>query len=88
MLEPFDQIHRTLTSRNERKELLVLACAVDRMAWGQACRPTRNPRAEFAHEVLGYLDTISSFLPGRFGRWLRGASFLADLGRQFGWLKL
>ncbi len=88
MFEPFDQIHRTLTSPKERKELLVLACEVDRVAWRQACRPTRSPRAEFAHEALGYLDTISSFLPGRVGRWLRGASFLAGLGRQFGWLKL
>jgi hypothetical protein len=87
MLEPIDQIHRVVTSRNERKELLVLACEVDRMAWRQACRPAR-PGARFAREVLGGLELISSFLPGRFGRWLRGASFLADLGRRFGWLRL
>lgn len=88
MLEPIDQIHRALTSRNERKELLVLACEVDRLAWRQACRPNRSPAAQLTHKLLGYVETIGSFLPGRLGRWLRGTSFLAGIGRQLGWLKL
>ena len=87
MLESFDQIHRTLTSRNERKELLVLACEVDRLAWRQACGPARRPGVQLARRLLGCLETVGSFLSGRLGRWLQGAGFLAHLGRQFGWLR-
>jgi hypothetical protein len=87
MLKPIDQIRRTLTSRNERKELLVLACEVDRASWRQACHPVRSPRAQLAHDLLGYVDSFRSFLPGRLGRWARGATFLASLGRQLGWLR-
>ncbi|HEX2861935.1 MAG TPA: hypothetical protein VHN79_09860 [Lacunisphaera sp.] len=87
MLEPAVQIHRTLTSRNERKELLVLACEVDRTAWRQACRPPRHS-TRVARDVLGYLQTFSSFLPGRWGRWVRSVSFVADLVGKVGWLRL
>lgn len=88
MSEPIDQIHRTLTSRNERKELLVLACEVDRVAWRKACMPSgRGPGAQVALKLLGYLQTLGSLVPGRLGRWLRGAGFLAGLGRQLGWLR-
>ena len=85
MPEPIDQIHRVLTSRRERKELLVLACEVDREAWRRACRPTRSRGQQLAREALSCLETVGSLLPGRLGRWLRGASFLTHLGRQFGW---
>lgn len=88
MLEPTAQIHRTLTSRNERKELLILACEVDRVAWRQACRPARTPNVQFAFKVLRYLQTFGSILPGRLGRWVRNANLLADVGRMFGWPKL
>ncbi len=88
MLEPTDQIHRIVTSRSERKELLVLACQVDREAWRGACRPTRSRGEQLARDLLGYVESLSSFLPGRLGRWVRGASFLTNLGRQFGWLRL
>jgi hypothetical protein len=88
MLEQSYQIRGPLTSRQDRKELLVLACTVDRVGWRQACRPTGSPTALLARELLGYLETFSSFLPGRLGRWLRGASFLTNLSRQLGWLRL
>lgn len=88
MSAPSAQIHRTLTSRSERKELLVLACEVDRTAWRQACRPSRPTGARFAFKALGYLQAVGPFLPGRLGRWLRGASLMADLGRMCGWLRL
>ncbi len=87
MLESTDQIHRILTSRSERKELLVLACQVDREAWRRACRPTRTPGEQFVRDLLGYLESFSSLLPGRLGRWVRGASFLTNPGRQLGWLQ-
>jgi hypothetical protein len=87
MPEQPPQVRRVLTSHRERKELLVLACEVDRAAWRQACRPARSRGAQLAHDLLGYLESFSSFFPGRVGRWLRGASFLTRLGRQFGWLR-
>jgi hypothetical protein len=87
MPEPTDQIHRTLTSRNERKELLVLACEVDRVAWRMACQPNRGSNAQVALKLLGYLQTLGSLVPGRLGRWLRGAGFLAGLSRQLGFLR-
>jgi hypothetical protein len=86
MSEQAPQIHRALTSRTERKELLVLACEVDRVAWRQACQPPRQS-AQLAHDILGYLQTFSSFLPGRVGRWVRTATFAADLVRKFGFLR-
>ena len=88
MSAPADQIHRVLTSARERKELLILACGVDRMAWRHACVPTRRPGTQFARDLLGHLETFSAFLPGRLGRWLRGASLITGIARQFGWLRL
>ena len=80
------QIRRTLTSRTERKELLVLACAVDRVAWRQASlAPARHPGRQLLHDALGCLEPFSHLLPGRLGRWLRGARFLTQLGRMLGW---
>ena len=87
MSEQTDQVRDSLT-RAERKQLLALACMADRSAWTHACRPApaRSPMAQIATEVLRYLEPFSSLLPGRMGRWLRGASFLTNLGRQFGFL--
>ena len=83
------QIVRPVTDRSSRKELLILACAIDRATWRKtyqvAARPRVNP---IAGEVIGYLELLSSFLPGRIGRWLRGANFVAQLGRTLGWLRL
>jgi hypothetical protein len=88
MLESFDQVRRTVTPRNERKELLVLACEVDRAAWRQACRPTATGQAaQLAQHVLGWLEPLAVLLPGQLGRWLRGGGFLLRLGRQLGWLR-
>lgn len=87
MPEPAAQIRRTVTPRNERKELLVLACEVDRASWRQACQPRRGPGRQLAHDLVSYIDAFASFLPGRLGRWLRGASFLTSLGHRLGWLR-
>jgi len=75
-------------TRAERKELLVLACTSDRLAWLRACRPSpaRSPMMNLAASWLGRLEPFSHFLPGRLGRWVRGAVFVAGLERQFGWL--
>lgn len=88
MLEPFNQIRHSVTTRTERKELLVLACEVDRAAWRQACRPSgTHPALQAAQRILGYLEPFTGLLPGRLGRWVRGGGFLLQLGRQFGWLR-
>lgn len=88
MLEPFDQIRRTLTSRTERKELLVLACGVDRAAWRVACRPAVAGAAQtLTRQVLAGLESFGAFLPGRLGHWVRGGGCLLQLGRWLGWLR-
>lgn len=73
-------------TRDERKQLLTLACAADRAAWAEACRPVPGPSraAQMADRALLMLEPISGFLPGRLGRWIRRASLLARLGRHFG----
>ena len=68
MSESTAQIRRTLTSRNERKELLVLACEVDGVAWHQACKPTRGPGLQFTLRMLRHVQTFGSLVPGRLGR--------------------
>lgn len=88
MPEPTLQISHPLTTRQERKELLVLACEVDRASWHQACHPIQSPAVKFARETLSVIEMIGSFVPGRVGRWLRHASFLTTIGRQLGWLRL
>ena len=87
MSEQIDQVRHPMTLA-ERKQLLALACAADRAAWVHACRPAppQNPTARIATEIFSYLEPFSHLLPGRLGRWLRGATFLTNLGRQFGWL--
>jgi len=87
MSEQVNQVRSSLT-RAERKQLLALACAADRAAWVHACRPApaRSPMMQFANQVFRYIEPFSHLLPGRMGRWLRGASFLTNLGRQLGWL--
>jgi hypothetical protein len=88
MSEQAHQVRNSLT-RTERKQLLALACASDRAAWAHACRPAppRSPIAQIASEAIRYLEPFSNLLPGRIGRLLRGAGFLTNLGRQFGWLR-
>ena len=87
MSEQTDQVRNSMTIA-ERKQLLALACAADRASWVHACRPApaRSPLAQIATEIFGYLQPFSHLLPGRMGKWLRGATFLTNLGRQFGWL--
>jgi len=70
----------------ERKQLLALACASDRHAWVNACRPAppRPPLANLGTELLRYLEPFSHLVPGRMGRWFRNITFFTNLGRQFG----
>jgi hypothetical protein len=82
-----DQIRRTVTSRQERKELLALACEVDRVSWIQACQPSRQAGLRVVGDLLGYIEPFTHLLPNRLGGLLRGATFLTQLGRQFGWLR-
>jgi hypothetical protein len=87
MSEQINPVHREVT-RAERKQLLALACAADRVAWVHSCRPprVRSPAAQIATEVFKYLEPFSNLLPGRMGKWLRGASVLTSIGRHFGWM--
>lgn len=83
------QIPSSLTDRNSRKELLVLACALDRVAWRRARQAViRKGLARKGRDLLGYLDMAGSVLPGSIGRWLRRANLVAQLGRMLGWLRL
>lgn len=86
MSEQPGQISHPLTSRAERKELLVLACAVDRAGWVRACRPSRSPAARLARQALAFIEPFSVFLPGKLGRMVRGGGFLLQVGRQLGWI--
>ena len=75
-------IRRTLTLRRERKDLLILACAVDRHGWRQAgFAAIVRPRPQWLGELSGGLEDFTRLLPGRFGRWLRGAGILTHLVR-------
>lgn len=87
MSEQINQVRGSLT-REERKQLLALACAADRTAWVHSCRPAppRSPAAQIANEMFKYIEPFSNLLPGRIGRWVRNISFLTSLGRQFGLL--
>lgn len=89
MPEQPDQILHPL-NRDKRKQLLILACGADRALWRQACTAPagRSPAAQLALRILGYVEPVLDFLPGRLGRVLRGANFLTHIGRHFGWLKL
>jgi hypothetical protein len=87
MSEQIDQSRHPL-SRAERKQLLALACVADRAAWVYACRPAppSSPVVQIANNVMGYLEPFLGFLPGRVGRWIRGARVVTSVVRQFGWL--
>jgi len=75
-------------TRDERKQLLALSCARDRLAWVNACRPAapRSPLAQIASEAANYIEPFSHFLPKRIVKWIRRATFLTSIGRQFGWM--
>lgn len=95
MSEHTDQIVQPVNSpalmtRSERKHLLVLACTVDRAAWKRACYPAhrKSPAMQIMQRILPHLDALSFLLPGKLGGLLRSANFFAQLGRQFGWLKI
>ncbi len=69
-------------NRDERKRLLVVACVADRLAWCQACEPRPRPPLHQAGYILQLLEPLTALLPGRIGRWLRGANFIAKVSRQ------
>ncbi len=83
MPDPHHQVDSPLT-REDRKQLLILACEADRVAWCNACRPAPRPPVQLAAQILGMLEPVVSFIPGWPGRWLRNVNFFARLGRQFG----
>lgn len=71
-------------SREQRKQLLVLACETDRAAWSAACRPRPLPPAAMAGRVLHLLEPLLTLVPGLPGRWLRKMNFFANIGRLAG----
>jgi hypothetical protein len=44
----------------------------------------RSPLAQIASEAVNYIAPFSHFLPKRIGKWIRRATFLNSIGRQFG----
>ena len=87
MSEQINQISPPL-NRDERRQLLTVSCARDRLAWVNACRPAapRNPLAQIASEAVNYIEPFSRCLPKRIGKWIRRATLLTSIGRQFGWM--
>jgi hypothetical protein len=77
-----------LNPRERRKAFLALACEGDRIALREACLPVGSPRRAAIRSVLAYLEPVASFFPGRIGRWLRAASFFANISRHLGWIRL
>lgn len=71
-------------TRDEQKELLILACRADRLAWRQACRPLPATPMQRASEVLRALEPLRPLIPGKMGSLMRGAGFLAGLAGRFG----
>lgn len=85
MSDPSRPIDPPLT-RDERKQLLVLACQIDRVAWCDSCRPRPRPPTALVVGLLGFLEPLASLIPGLPGRWLRKMGFFARLARQFGFI--
>jgi hypothetical protein len=65
----------------ERKQRIVEQCAADRASWVHACRTEYRPPS-LTGTLLNWSDMLGAVLPGRFGRWFRGASFLAGFARN------
>ena len=82
MPEPAHQNDSPL-SRDERKQLLVLACEMDRAAWSDSCRPRPRPRAAVAAELLRFAGPVLSLIPGLPKRWLQRLGFVTKIARQF-----
>ena len=83
MSGPDSQIAHSLT-REERKQLLILACEADRAAWRETCRPRPRPPAATAAHLLRLFEPLFPFIPGLPGRLLQKVSSVARLLRQFG----
>lgn len=76
-------------TRSDRKALLILACNADRLAWRQACLSSASNSivSQMTRKAIHWADLASAFLPGRLGRWARGASFLSHIASTLGWLR-
>jgi hypothetical protein len=62
-----------------------LLCASDRAAWADACLPVNQPPPSLVSTILYEASgLVGAMLPGRIGRWVRGASFIAGLVRNLG----
>jgi hypothetical protein len=71
----------------EKKRLLSLICAADRVEFQQTCeRSVANPKVQLATHLLAYADVIADAVPGRLGVVLRKATLFARVGRQLGFL--
>jgi hypothetical protein len=55
---------------DERRELLILACELDRLNLRLAMRPT--PLERLTLSALEQLAPLAPHLPGRIGKWTRG----------------
>jgi hypothetical protein len=66
-------------SHGDRRQWLSLACELDRL---RAIRALREASAGFQlHTVLGSIAAAAPSMPGRIGRWIRGASVGATVCR-------
>ncbi len=65
-------------SRDQRIQLLLLRCEIDRLSYRLLIRPKpKAPPLVIAGIPMGWLKEAASFsqlLPGRFGRWARRIS--------------
>jgi hypothetical protein len=87
MPEPTISSSQPLNLRERRKAYLALACESDRVAVREACFPVGTPGTLAVRTLLGYIEPLASFFPGRIGRWMRGATFMANIGRHLGWFR-
>lgn len=69
-------------SQEERKQLLVLACEMDRAAWNDSCRPRPRTRAALAAELLRFAAPALAMIPGLPKRWLQRLGFVTRIARQ------
>lgn len=70
-------------SLQERKQLLILACEVDRSAWCESCRPRPSPPMARVAELLCCVTPLLTLLPGLSQRWSKRFAFLTRIARQF-----
>ena len=83
MLEPLPVHERRLSghpsAQDDRRRWLTLACELDRL---KAARTLREVSTGFhVNTVLEKIVSVAPDIPGRLGKWLRGASVAATVCR-------